>query len=82
MADESQEVREETTRQLDKSVVKDWNYQVEFNKRLKENEKIQREVYAHNEKQVTIIHLLLQPLRFPCISLAKNNLFDQSFYIL
>ena len=67
MADESQEVREETTRQLDKSVVKDWNYQVEFNKRLKENEKIQREVYAHNEKQVTIFDLLLQPLRFPCI---------------
>ena len=58
MADESQEVREETTRQLDKSVVKDWNYQVEFNKRLKENEKIQREVYAHNEKQVTLFHLL------------------------
>ena len=67
MADESQEVREETTRQLDKSVVKDWNYQVEFNKRLKENEKIQREVYAHNEKQVTLFHLLFHPLRFRCI---------------
>ena len=62
MADESQEVREETTRQLDKSVVKDWNYQVEFNKRLKENEKIQRDVYAYNEKQVTIQHLLLHLL--------------------
>ena len=82
MADESQEVREETTRQLDKSVVKDWNYQVEFNKRLKENEKIQREVYAYNEKQVTIFHLLLYPLWFPCISLTKDNLFDQSFCIL
>ena len=63
MADESQEVREETTRQLDKSVVKDWNYQVEFNKRLKENEKIQRDVYAYNEKQVTIQHLLLHLLQ-------------------
>ena len=62
MADESQEVREETTRQLDKSVVKDWNYQVEFNKRLKENEKIQRDIYAYNEKQVTILHLLIHLL--------------------
>ena len=60
IADESQEVREETTRQLDKEVVKDWNYQVEFNKRLKENEKIQREVYAYNEKQVKTIQLALK----------------------
>ena len=54
IADESQEVREETTRQLDKTVVKDWNYQVEFNKRQKENEKFQKEVYAYNEKQVSL----------------------------
>ena len=53
-------IREETTRQLDKEVVKDWNYQVEFNKRLKENEKIQREVYAYNEKQVKTIQLALK----------------------
>ena len=52
IADESQEVREETTRQLDKNVVKDWNYQVELNQRKKDAEQLQREAYAYNEKQV------------------------------
>ena len=45
-------MREETSRQLDKSVVKDWNYQVEFNNRRKDEEKLQREADAFHEKQV------------------------------
>merc|ERR1712150_334093 len=45
-------VREETTRQLDKNVVKDWNYQVELNQRKKDAEQLQREAYAYNEKQI------------------------------
>ena len=54
MSDESQEVREEKSRQLDKGVVKDWNYQVEFNNRKKTEEQRQKEVYAYNEKQVAL----------------------------
>ena len=52
ISNESQEVREETSRQLDQSVVKDWNYQVEFNKRRKAEEELQKDVYATYEKQV------------------------------
>ena len=62
ISNESQEVREETSRQLDQSVVKDWNYQVEFNKRRKAEEELQKDVYSTYEKQVNfkshvIIHL-------------------------
>ena len=60
IADESQEVREETTRQLDKNVVKDWNYQVELNQRKKDAEQLQREAYAYNEKQVRIKVVVLK----------------------
>ena len=47
-------MREETTRQLDQTVVKDWNYQVEFNKRKKDEERLQKEAYACQEKQVDL----------------------------
>ena len=50
--DESEEVREEKSRQLDKSVVKDWNYQVGFNQRRRMEEKLQNEAEAVHEKQV------------------------------
>jgi len=46
------EVREEISKQLDKSVVKDWDYQLEFKKKRAEEAKLAEMAMAQREKQV------------------------------
>ena len=46
------EVREEISKQLDKSVVKDWDYQLEFKKKRAEEAKLAEMTMAQREKQV------------------------------
>ena len=46
------EVREEISKQLDRSVVKDWDYQLEFKKKRAEEAKLAEMAMAQREKQV------------------------------
>ena len=46
------EVREEISKQLDRSVVKDWDYQLEFKKKRDEEAKLAEMAMAQREKQV------------------------------
>ena len=49
---ESEAVREETTRQLNRAVVDDWNYQTNFKQKRGEEEKLAELAAAYQEKQV------------------------------
>jgi len=45
-------VREETTRQLNRAVVDDWNYQTSFKQKRQEEERLAEMAAAYQEKQV------------------------------
>ena len=45
-------MREETTRQLNRAVVDDWNYQTSFKQKRQEEEKLAEMAAAYHEKQV------------------------------
>ena len=45
-------MREETTRQLNRAVVDDWNYQTNFKQKRQEEEKLAEMAAAYHEKQV------------------------------
>ena len=50
---ESEAVREETTRQLNRAVVDDWNYQTSFKQKREEEDKLAELSAAYQEKQVS-----------------------------
>ena len=45
-------MREESTRQLNRAVVEDWNYQSEFKEKRNQEEKLAADAAAYHEKQV------------------------------